>query len=485
MYVKIILLPVLLLFATAAGAQGVAVGNDNTPPDASAVLDIRSDSKGLLIPRLTQAQRNAIATPATGLLIYQTDATPGFYCNSGTPAAPVWTPLQLAAWLLNGNAGTNAASQFIGTTDNNALQMRTNNALRMQVMSNGQVVINGTNRQSAQDALTVLGAGMPDALGSFNYPINGYTGNTSSAGIYGENAGAGQGILGQNMSTGAGVYGINNSAGAGGIGVAGMSANNAGVRGQTNAASAAGVVGVGFNAGGVGVIGLGNSINTHTNPGTGAGVLGQGASFGVIGYAATATSTLTTNIWGGYFDYLPGANTFAFIAGRSGTTDYGILSNGVKSTMVKDEQGNNRIMYCTEAPEVLFQDVGTGQLVNGRAHITIDPLLARNIHVSESKPLKVFIQLEGDCKGVFVTNKSALGFDVIELQGGASNTPFTYQVIANRANSTDAAGRVVSRFADSRFPVGPDRIGRDSMDRMQTTPLSPLELPEKARVRKE
>lgn len=484
MYMKIILLPVLLLFATAAGAQGVAIGNDNTPPDASAMLDIRSDSKGLLIPRLTQAQRNAIATPATGLLIYQTDATPGFYFNSGTPAAPAWTPLQLAAWLLTGNAGVNPATQFIGTTDNNALQMRTNNLLRMQVMPNGQVVINGTNRQSGQDALTVLGAGMSNVLTGFNYPINGYTGNTSTAGVYGENAGAGQGILGQNMSTGAGVYGINNSVGAGGIGVAGLSANNVGVRGQTNAASAAGVVGASINASGVGVIGLGN-ITAHNNIGAGTGVIGQGTNFGVIGYAATSASPVTTNIWGGYFDYLPGANTFAYIAGRSGTTDYGILSTGVKSTMVQDEEGNNRIMYCTEAPEVLFQDVGTGQLVNGRAHITIDPLLARNIHVSESKPLKVFIQLEGDCKGVFVTNKSAAGFDVVELQGGASNTPFTYQLIANRANSTDAAGRVVSRFADSRFPIGPARMGRDGRERIQTTQLSPLELPEKAREEKE
>jgi hypothetical protein len=189
----------------------------------------------------------------------------------------------------------------------------------------------------------------------------------------------------------------------------------------------------------------------------------------------------TPNIWGGYFDFLLGANTYAFIAGRSGNTDYGILSTGVKSTMVKDEENRNRIMYCTEAPEVLFQDVGTGQLVSGQAHIKIDPLLARNIHVSESKPLKVFIQLEGDCKGVYVTNKSAAGFDVIELQGGRSNTPFTYQIIANRANTTDAAGRVTSRFADSRFPIGPDRIEPAGQDKARMVQVPPLELPEKAR----
>jgi hypothetical protein len=84
--------------------------------------------------------------------------------------------------------------------------------------------------------------------------------------------------------------------------------------------------------------------------------------------------------------------------------------------------------------------------------------LARNIYISNDKPLKVFIQLEGDCKGVYVTNKTATGFDVIELQNGASNTPFSYQLVANRADATDNNGQVVSHYAKNRFPVGPNRL---------------------------
>ncbi|MCP6768864.1 hypothetical protein NL529_28875, partial [Klebsiella pneumoniae] len=90
---------------------------------------------------------------------------------------------------------------------------------------------------------------------------------------------------------------------------------------------------------------------------------------------------VTTGKWGGYFDYLPGGNSFAFVAGRNGSTDYAILSTGVKSTMVKDEQNRNRVMYCTESPEILFQDYGNAQLVKGRVHVTLDPLLSRNIYV--------------------------------------------------------------------------------------------------------
>jgi len=52
------------------GANAVSVGIGNTAPDASAVLDVTSTAKGGLLPRMTTAQKNAIATPATGLIVY-------------------------------------------------------------------------------------------------------------------------------------------------------------------------------------------------------------------------------------------------------------------------------------------------------------------------------------------------------------------------------------------------------------------------------
>tara|TARA_B110000091_G_scaffold151875_1_gene161721 strand:- start:241 stop:495 length:255 start_codon:yes stop_codon:yes gene_type:complete len=55
------------------------VGLGTTTPDASAALDITSTTKGLLVPRMTAAQRDAISPAATGLMIYQTDGTAGFY----------------------------------------------------------------------------------------------------------------------------------------------------------------------------------------------------------------------------------------------------------------------------------------------------------------------------------------------------------------------------------------------------------------------
>ncbi len=79
----------VFLFTDTARAQ-IGINSDNSAPDNSAMLDVKSTTKGFLTPRMTMAERDAITTPATSLLIYQTDETPGYYYNSGTPAAPVW-----------------------------------------------------------------------------------------------------------------------------------------------------------------------------------------------------------------------------------------------------------------------------------------------------------------------------------------------------------------------------------------------------------
>ena len=66
------------------------VGVGTTTPDASAVLDVSSTTQGMLVPRMTEAQRLAIVNPASGLMVYQTDNTEGFYYNEGTVSTPVW-----------------------------------------------------------------------------------------------------------------------------------------------------------------------------------------------------------------------------------------------------------------------------------------------------------------------------------------------------------------------------------------------------------
>ena len=82
---KLIILLILIQAITITQAQ-VAINNEGSDPDASAMLDVKSTSGGVLVPRMTLAQRNLInsSTFATGLLIYQTDNTPGFYYYNGS-----------------------------------------------------------------------------------------------------------------------------------------------------------------------------------------------------------------------------------------------------------------------------------------------------------------------------------------------------------------------------------------------------------------
>jgi hypothetical protein len=96
---KIFLLIVVGLCVATATAQ---TGIGTTTPDVSAKLDISSTTKGLLVPRMTATERGAIATPAKGLLMYQTDGEAGFYVNTGTSSSIVWTRINMD-WTRSGN----------------------------------------------------------------------------------------------------------------------------------------------------------------------------------------------------------------------------------------------------------------------------------------------------------------------------------------------------------------------------------------------
>ncbi len=98
-----------------------------------------------------------------------------------------------------------------------------------------------------------------------------------------------------------------------------------------------------------------------------------------------------------------------------------------------------------------MQDFGEGELINGKAHINIDPVLTKNILVDAKHPLRVFVTLKGDCNGVYVTNETATGFDVVELKGGNTNTKFSWFLSANRAD--EMLGTTKSHYQDKRFPI--------------------------------
>ena len=77
----------VLYFLTLGAYSQVGVGT--VTPDPSSVLDVQSSSHGVLVPRLSNANRSNIVSPAQGLIIFNTD-TKSLQNNIGTPAAPIW-----------------------------------------------------------------------------------------------------------------------------------------------------------------------------------------------------------------------------------------------------------------------------------------------------------------------------------------------------------------------------------------------------------
>ena len=93
--------------------QGVAINSDGSDPDSTAALDISSASKGILLPRMTAAEKTAISGPATGLMIYQTDATAGYYYYDGSVWLLVGDPVVPSGSTILSDSPTNT-----GLTDN-------------------------------------------------------------------------------------------------------------------------------------------------------------------------------------------------------------------------------------------------------------------------------------------------------------------------------------------------------------------------------
>jgi hypothetical protein len=448
------------------------VGIGTTEIQNGVELQIESNNRGLLIPRvaLTSTSLAAPVGPApiaTGILIYNTATTggegtavtPGFYYWSGTE----WIALKSAAgqnWSLSGNAGTSPGTQYLGTSDNQNLQIKTNNSLRMTVENDGQVIV-GTGAAQT-NTLTSINAG----AGQIGLFVNS---SSSARTIRALNATNTQFVIdGGNLDAngGRGVIGISANLAAnatstvmGVLGVAGrttfteLPGESIGIAGQgTTGVFARGVgkgTGVDYTAG---YFEYDQDDNLSTSNGPFARIAGKDVNY-FSGSAATRDVT-----YGGYFDANTSTTDFVFVGARNNGTSYKVLGGGSLSTMVKDDEGNNRILHATETPEILFEDFGTGKLVNGEAYISIDKLLSKHIYMDEKHPMKVFIQLEGDCNGVFVTEKTINGFKVKELGKGRSNVSFSWNLVANRADVVNESGKIESKHVDVRFPIGPNKL---------------------------
>ena len=405
-----------------------------------------------------------------------------------------------AAWLTTGNTGTTAGTNFIGTLDAQDVIIKTNgNASlneRMRVTSGGKIIVNNT-APAVDDVFSVYGTSTSGAINSLGgISIAGYSSldnvgllgdnsgtgfgvwgnsvttgsgvmgsnNANGVGVFGINLGTGEGVLGSNNSSGFGVYGNNTGTG---LGVLGKSTGAFGLEGITtlNSYLSSGILGKSTALLGTGSCGVGNNGASCLVSSSGSGLSGTGSYFGVYGTAiSTATNTLKT---GGYFasgsdgSGNPTFSNWSYVGAIDvANVTYKMQGPGTVSTVVKNLSDSLVVLSCPEAPEILFEDYGSGELNNGETHITIDPVFVKNTVVNEKHPLRAFVQIEGECNGVYITNKTAQGFDVKELNNGKSNVKFMWHIIANRANEKLHNG-TIAPFAEQRFSkaIPPQKAG--------------------------
>ena len=367
----------------------------------------------------------------------------------------------------------------------NAIGFSTSQLERMRINSSGRIIINAGS-PSNNSRVTVRDT---DNRGIWarSETSEGIRGESNSEDAIVGLSTTGRGVYGQaSNSNGTGGYFRNTAEG--GIGLM-VSGNGGPIRSFGNSGEGGaftghrrGSVHFATQPTGSGVLGIGNNLTTFTGVPNGAGVMGVGSSFGVSGYSLLESSNSIG--FGGHFTSDDAG--LAAVGGWGGLTTrtrYKVFGNGVVSTIVKDLNEKDVIMYAPESPEVLFQDYGSATLRNGIAQISLDPIFSKNISVNQKHPIRVFIQLEGNCNGVYVTDKSGTGFTVIELQEGKSNADFSWQVVATRANEKiiGSDGQIKVSDHSLRFPPVPLEFFQLHTEKISSDAIEPSKREEKSK----
>jgi len=326
-----------MLFTALSYAQ---VGINTNTPDASSALEIESTTGGILIPRMTETQRDAIVSPASGLMIYQTDEVSGFYFYNGTG----WTKIDGVAGP-QGEAGVAGPAGAPGPI--------------------GPAGADGAD--GAQGAVGPVGPAGPtgntgpagaDGADGTQGPV----GNTGPAGPQGD-----QGIQGATGATGpqglAGADGVDGIQGpVGPVGPAGPQGDQGlqGLAGADGEDGAQGPVGPTGNTGLTGPVG----------PAGAQGLQGPAGAAGSQGIAGNGIVSATDNNNGTFTLAFDDGSTFTTsdLTGPSGETG----PQGIQGDPASEvDQGYIEGVYCTK-PGATAYSKDTGQSVICTPYLTIN-----------------------------------------------------------------------------------------------------------------
>ncbi|MBL0199926.1 MAG: hypothetical protein IPP81_07035 [Chitinophagaceae bacterium] len=442
-------------------AQSLAVNTTGASSASSAMVDITSTTKGLLIPRMTLAQRTAIGTPAEGLQVYQTDAPVGLYLyRSGT-----WSIMSTGTgWSITGNSGTLPATpNFMGSTDNVDVAFRTFNTETFR-MTNAQKLLIGVTTPTAPSTqkMEVFNASgdaiygrSPNVGGWLGYETNftaGTAGALQGAGVYATNAAAGY-VSAYAATSGAATVAANINfstvwiASYNLVDNSSATFNPSAIYSQLNNTSTTMGAGQFKNA----IYAFSNRGTTTGNPGYTVGVNGLANSqfedgIGVVG-RSFCSSGFTI---GGYFEgnTYPGVNVgYAYVGGNDGFGATKITGLGAVAEIIPTPNHGRVTLTCPESPEYWYQDYGSVTLVNGKAHVNLDPILVDVIFIDDKNPIRVFCTPVDMLyfNGVTIVNQTPTGFDLVELNGGNHSGKLDYQLVV----------KPKTNYGVGRFPQAP------------------------------
>lgn len=399
-------------------------------------------------------------------------------------------------WSLNGNSGTSPTYNFLGTTDDQALEFRVNNtrALRLEpnVMSPNFIGgFNGNNVFTGVYGATIGGGGnndYPNSVLDYYGTVGGGYINTAGEDLATVGGGAFNTADGVRSTVGGGwqnqAGGFASTIGGGCGNLASGETATVGGGNYNTAAAEWATVGGGSNNQATGTLSTisGGDINhaysdyTSIGGGVSNDALNEYATVGG-GFSNTASGQYAT-IPGGRGNSASGGYSFAagwraraihsgsfvwgdstnlvfsstapnqFLIRASGGVGIGTDSptaalhvegdmcvTGQKNALVPSSQGMIKY-YCEESTEVWFSDYGRDRLTNGFCHVELDPLFLETVTITEENTIFVFLQEEGECQGLFVT-PGLTGFDVQEKTDGASDIVFSYRVVARRRGYED------------------------------------------------
>ncbi len=382
-------------------------------PNPSSLLDVTSSSKGILIPRMTKVQRDAIAAPATGLLIYQINNTPGFYYYSGT------------AWIAISTKGANTSLSNLAATTaiNNSLLAGLDSSIDLGSPSKRWKGIYAGNASISNDMLVngiTVGRGGGSVFGNTAIGPNALAVNTS--GYY--NTANGFEAMAHNTD------GYENTAN----GFQALSLNTTGYGNTANGLEAIYANTIGFNNVAAGSRALFSNTTGNGNAALGSGALRSnisGSSNVAIGINALASDTVVSNLvaigdsalylnTSGEFNVAVGSKALysnstgawnvanGYQALYSNTTGFDNIANGYQALYHNTTGGNN----VANGYQALYSNqTGTNNIANGIWS------LAANINGSDN----VATGYQALDNNVYGSNNIATGNSALFWNSGSSN----------------------------------------------------------------